>query len=115
MVEKDEAKGDRPLSRAELREVKPDRAAFAALPRRPITVALDRVRQNYNIGAIFRLCDAFLLERLIIGGIAVDLRKRKLVQAARGTQNWCLGSMLRTRPSLWRRQNRLAPGSSPSN
>lgn len=68
MVEKDGAKGDRPLSRAELREVKPDRAAFAALPRRPITVVLDRVRQNYNIGAIFRLCHAFLVERLIIGG-----------------------------------------------
>jgi tRNA G18 (ribose-2'-O)-methylase SpoU len=88
MVEKDGSKGDRPLSRVELRGAKPDRVSFAIVPRRPITVVLDRVRQNYNIGAIFRLCDAFLVERLIIGGIAVDLRKRKLVQAARGTQNW---------------------------
>lgn len=88
MIEKDGARRDRPLSRAELREAKPDRVAFAAAPRRPITVVLDRVRQNYNIGAIFRLCDAFLVERLIIGGIAVDLRKRKLVQAARGSQYW---------------------------
>lgn len=86
MIEKDGEKGDRPLSRAELRGAKPDRAAFAALPRRPITVVLDRVRQNYNIGAIFRLCDAFLVERLVVGGIAVDLRKHNLVQAARGTQ-----------------------------
>jgi tRNA G18 (ribose-2'-O)-methylase SpoU len=29
-----------------------------------------------------------LVERLIIGGTAVELRKRKLVQAARGTQHW---------------------------
>jgi len=61
---------------------------FKTLPRQPITLVLDHVRQNYNIGAIFRLCDAFLVERLIIGGTAVDLRKRKLVQAAQGTQNW---------------------------
>jgi hypothetical protein len=56
MVEKDGAKGDRPLSRAELRGVKPDRVAFATERRRPITVVLDRVRQNYNIGTNFRLC-----------------------------------------------------------
>lgn len=88
MIEKDGTRGDRPLSRVELRGAKPDRAAFAVLPRRPITVVLDRVRQSYNIGAIIRLCDAFLVERLIVGGAAVDLRKRKLVQAARGTQHW---------------------------
>ena len=35
------------------------------MPRRPITVVLDGVRQNYNFGAIFRLCDAFLVERLV--------------------------------------------------
>ena len=57
-------------------------------PRRPITVVLDRVCRPYNIGAIFRLCDAFLVEKLIIGGAPVELHKRKLVQAARGTHYW---------------------------
>jgi tRNA (guanosine-2'-O-)-methyltransferase len=86
MTERDGGvRGDRILSRGELRQAKFGRAEFAALPRQPITVVLDRIRQNYNIGAIFRLCDAFLVERLIIGGTAVELRKRKLVQAARGT------------------------------
>lgn len=61
MIEKDGARGDRPLSRVELRGAKPDRVSFAMVPRRPIAVVLDRVRQNYNIGAIFRLCDAFLV------------------------------------------------------
>jgi tRNA G18 (ribose-2'-O)-methylase SpoU len=55
------------------------------LPRQPITVVLDGITQNYNIGAIFRLCDAFLTERLVICGTNVNLRKRKLVQAAAGT------------------------------
>lgn len=82
------APGGRVLSTAELRRTKPDRRDFAALRRRPITVLLDRVTGNYNIGAIFRLADAFLIERLVVAGLKVDLRKRKLVQAAQGTQHW---------------------------
>jgi hypothetical protein len=51
------------MSRSGLRGAKPDRVTFAALPRRPITVALDRGRQNYDIGAILRCRAAFLCER----------------------------------------------------
>jgi tRNA G18 (ribose-2'-O)-methylase SpoU len=76
------------LSHAELRRAKPDRAEFRKRPRRPITVLLDGVQQNHNIGAIFRLCDAFLVQRLVIAGRATDLGNRKLVKAARGTQRW---------------------------
>jgi len=75
-------------TRDDLRRLKMNRHEFMSRPRRPVTVVLDRVRQNYNIGAIFRLCDAFLVERLIIAGTTVNLRKRKLVQAACGTQYW---------------------------
>ena len=49
---------------------------------------LDGVTQNYNIGAIFRLCDAFLVQQLVICGTKVELHKRRLVQAAQGTQHW---------------------------
>ena len=76
------------LAKADLRKGKPDRDAFLTLTRRPITVVLDGIKGNYNVGAIFRLCDAFLAERLVICGTKVNLRKRKLVQAARGTQRW---------------------------
>ena len=58
------APGGRVLSTAELRQSKLERRDFAALPRQPVTVLLDRVTGNYNIGAIFRLCDAFRVERL---------------------------------------------------
>jgi tRNA G18 (ribose-2'-O)-methylase SpoU len=88
MAEKTEDLGRRQLSKDELRAGKPRRATFGALPRLPVTVVLDGVRRNYNIGAIFRLCDAFLVERLVICGKDIDLRKRKLVQAARGTERW---------------------------
>lgn len=49
---------------------------------------LDQVRGNYNIRAIFRLCDAFRVERLVVCGVPVMLRKRKLARAAAGTQRW---------------------------
>jgi tRNA G18 (ribose-2'-O)-methylase SpoU len=88
MAEKPQSPGRRQLTKAELRAGKLDRRTFRSLPRLPVTVVLDGVRRNYNIGAIFRLCDAFLVERLVICGKDVDLRKRKLVQAARGTERW---------------------------
>jgi tRNA G18 (ribose-2'-O)-methylase SpoU len=78
----------RALTRPELRRTKSRRDEFLARPRRPITVVLDGVTQNYNIGAIFRLCDAFLVEHLVICGSKVELHKRKLVQAAQGSQHW---------------------------
>jgi tRNA G18 (ribose-2'-O)-methylase SpoU len=86
---------DHVLSKPELRRSKPGRADFAVQARNPVTVVLDGVRGYYNIGAIFRLCDAFLVERLIICGKESQarprsalLRRRKLVQAAMGTQRW---------------------------
>jgi tRNA G18 (ribose-2'-O)-methylase SpoU len=76
------------LTKPELRQSKPSRTAFATVARAPITVVLDGVHGNYNIGAIFRLCDAFLVERLVICSAPVQLRKRKLIQAAMGAQRW---------------------------
>ncbi len=78
----------RALTTPELRHNKVTRDEFLSRPRRPITVVLDGVTQNYNIGAIFRLCDAFLVQELVICGTKVGLHKRKLVQAAQGTQRW---------------------------
>ena len=88
----DECVGHRPrsqvLATGELRRSKLGRADFVARARNPVMVVLDGVAQNYNLGAIFRLCDAFLVERLVICGVPVLLQKRKLVQAAAGTQRW---------------------------
>jgi tRNA G18 (ribose-2'-O)-methylase SpoU len=83
-----EGRRDRVLKTAELRQSKPNRATFATQRRNPVTIVLDGVTGHYNIGAIFRLCDAFLVERLIVGGAVVALRNRRFVQAASGTERW---------------------------
>jgi tRNA G18 (ribose-2'-O)-methylase SpoU len=80
----DERQRDHVLGTAELRQSKPDRAPFTVRQRIPVTVVLDGVTGHYNIGAMFRLCDAFLVERLVDCGTAVELRNRWLVQAAAG-------------------------------
>ena len=35
----------------------------------PVAVLLDNVRSMYNVGAVFRTADAFLLDEVILGGI----------------------------------------------
>ena len=67
---------------------RPDRHAFPLLARRPIRVVLDSVKHLPNIGTMFRLCDAFRVERLYVCGCDVQLHKRKLVKAAAGTLPW---------------------------
>ena len=76
------------LTTSELRHSKADRHEFRARARVPIQVVLDGVRQGYNVGALFRLCDAFLCERLVICGRDGTRGIRKLVQAAQGTHKW---------------------------
>lgn len=70
---------------AELRQAKPDRLTFQARTRLPVRVILDGVRQGYNVGALFRLCDAFPPPRLrscfrpgqeLPGAYPVDCRLR---------------------------------------
>jgi len=76
------------LAKPDLRASKPSRTTFVDQPRRPIRIILDAVTGNYNIGALFRLCDAMLVEQLVICGPSFELRKRKITQAAQGAQKW---------------------------
>lgn len=68
--------------------VRLDRHEFPTLPRRPIRVVLDRVSHLPNIGTMFRLCDAFRVERLYVCGFELRAHKRRLVKAAAGTLSW---------------------------
>jgi tRNA G18 (ribose-2'-O)-methylase SpoU len=67
---------------------RPDRRDFPTLPRRPIRVVLDGVDHLPNIGTMFRLCDAFRVERLYVCGFDLQTHKRRLVKAAAGTLPW---------------------------
>jgi tRNA G18 (ribose-2'-O)-methylase SpoU len=51
-----------------------------------VTVVLDEVKHVYNIGAIFRLCDANLVESLVVPGVEVNLLNRHLGPGRPGTQ-----------------------------
>jgi tRNA G18 (ribose-2'-O)-methylase SpoU len=57
------------LTTAELVAAKPSAEELARRPRHPITVVCDNVRSLQNVGLIFRLCDAALVERLYLCGI----------------------------------------------
>ena len=41
---------------------------FARLPRRPIHIVLDNLRSAFNVGAIFRTCDALRVSGLFLCG-----------------------------------------------
>lgn len=43
---------------------------YRRMEKRPLKVLVDNVRSMYNIGAIFRTADAFLIDEIILGGIS---------------------------------------------
>lgn len=59
----------RKLTTAELVARKPAPEEFRKLPRHPIYVVCDNVRSLENVGLIFRLCDATLVQKLFLCGI----------------------------------------------
>ena len=67
---------------------RPDRRAFPHLPRRPLRVVLDGVSHLPNLGTMFRLCDAFRVERLYVCGFELEPDRRKFLKAAAGTSGW---------------------------
>ncbi len=76
------------LDRTALRARKPDRATFHDRPRTPLALVLDGVDGNYNKGALFRLADAFMLEKLHFCGTTLEHWHRRFTKSARGTFPW---------------------------
>ena len=53
---------------------------FKNIKKRSITIFLDNIRSMHNVGSAFRTADAFLVEKLYLGGITAtpphnDIRK----------------------------------------
>jgi tRNA G18 (ribose-2'-O)-methylase SpoU len=53
----------------------------------PIVVLSDGIKSPANIGALFRICDAFGVEEIIFFNTAFDLKSTRLKRTARETQN----------------------------
>lgn len=53
----------------------------------PIVLFLDNITGAANLGSLFRLADAFNIERIIFTGTPPDLNSNRLKKTARSTQN----------------------------
>lgn len=75
----------RKLSMQELHRLSP--AEFINAIKIPITVVLDNVRSMYNVGAVFRTCDAYRVSQLLLCGITACPPHREIHKTALGAEN----------------------------
>ena len=57
---------------------------FKTTQKMPLTVVLDNIRSQHNVGAVFRTCDAFLVEKIYLCGITATPPNREIHKAALG-------------------------------
>ncbi|MBO7572283.1 MAG: RNA methyltransferase [Bacteroidales bacterium] len=57
---------------------------FKSARKNPLVVVLDNVRSHHNVGAVFRTCDAFACERLLLCGITGTPPHRDIQKTALG-------------------------------
>ena len=74
----------RKLKREEMS--RPTAEELEALPRHPVTAALENIRSIYNVGSMFRTADAARLERLVLTGITGTPEHRKLRKSSLGAE-----------------------------
>lgn len=70
---------------------RPDINAYKELPKSKITVVLDNVRSQHNIGSAFRTCDAFRAAEIILCGISATPPSPEIHKSALGAEfsvNW---------------------------
>ncbi|HYV93879.1 MAG TPA: TrmH family RNA methyltransferase, partial [Chitinophagales bacterium] len=58
---------------------------FKNASRLPVTVVLDSVRSAYNVGSVFRTCDAFAVEKIFLCGITATPPNRDVMKTALGS------------------------------
>lgn len=57
---------------------------YKEVPKQPVVVVLDNVRSLYNVGSVFRTCDAFRVEGLYLCGITARPPHREIRKTALG-------------------------------
>lgn len=79
----------RKLSNNELQRVSTE--TFKASPKIPLVVVLDNIRSQNNIGSVFRTCDAFPVEEILLCGITATPPHPEIHKTALGATdsvNW---------------------------
>ncbi len=59
---------------------------YKAAQKHPIVVVLDDIRSMINVGAVFRTCDAFLIEKLYLCGYTPTPPHREISKSALGAE-----------------------------
>ncbi|MDR1345604.1 MAG: RNA methyltransferase [Bacteroidales bacterium] len=72
----------RKLSMDELNRVSPEQ--FHQQRKFPLVVVLDNIRSMHNVGALFRTCDAFNVEKLYLCGITATPPHKEISKTALG-------------------------------
>ena len=70
---------------------RPDLDTLKHIPKIAVTVLLDNVRSLMNVGSVFRTCDGFLIEKIILCGITGIPPHREIQKTALGateTVSW---------------------------
>ena len=70
------------LANEELNRLNVD--AFKSVEKTPIVIVLDNVRSMNNIGSAFRTADAFLVDKIYLGGITAQPPHREINKTALG-------------------------------
>ena len=63
---------------------RPDLETYKESEKLPVIVVLDKIRSGLNVGAIFRTCDAFSIQRIILCGITVQPPHTEILKTALG-------------------------------
>lgn len=76
----------RKLLHDELSQQRSSLEALKNAPRQPVTVLLDNIRSLYNVGSIFRTCDAACVEKLILTGYTPHPPRKEISKTALGAE-----------------------------
>ncbi len=73
------------MRKLKLEELHRDTIAAYQLKEKPrVTIVLDNVRSGHNVGSVFRTCDAFAYERIILCGITPQPPHKEINKTAIG-------------------------------
>ena len=59
---------------------------YKKIEKTPITIVLDNVRSALNVGAVFRTCDAFKIEKIVLCGISACPPNNEIRKTAIGAE-----------------------------
>lgn len=59
---------------------------FVSAKKRPIVIVLDNIRSMHNVGAAFRVADAFLVEKICLCGITAVPPRKEIAKTALGAE-----------------------------